>query len=263
MEGNKAIAALVEEAANHVSQMLRYSTGQVSGTNGTRTSSVRNYPPRNPNVQYVALQCLTEIIAFSPRYATPHQLVLMQCLYDPDESIQRTTLELLCKMTTVSNVVVVVEQLLVHLQRQTDVYLRTELIQRITSLAEKFAPSPEWYIKVMLRTLRVGGDLITLRHSVVAQLIHALRTGTGDSDMTRTLRTHALTHALDHLSALSSGEPLPDILILTIAWIIGEYGHLHSTLSPSAILELLGDLLERQYICTLDSLVISLTLHTQ
>jgi len=242
-EGNKAIAALVEEAANHVSQMLVHSVGPGAGKNPARSRA-----SRNPNVQYIALQCLTEIVALSPRYAAPHQLVLMQCLYDPDESIQRTTLELLYKMTTVANVAAVVEQLLFHLQRSTDAYLRTELIQRITSLAEKFAPSPEWYTKVMMRTLRLGGDLLTLRHAVVPQLIHTLRTGTGDADMTRALRTHALHQALEHLAALSSGEALPDILILTIAWIIGEYGHLHASLPPNTLLELLGDLLERQYI---------------
>ena len=41
-------------------------------------------------------------------------------------------------MTNPRNVAVVAEKLLEHLQKSTDVYLRKELVSKLTSLAERY-----------------------------------------------------------------------------------------------------------------------------
>jgi AP-4 complex subunit epsilon-1 len=40
------------------------------------------------------------------------------------------------------------------------VFLRQELVSRITELAEKFSPDNEWFIKTLNTVFLVAGDLV-------------------------------------------------------------------------------------------------------
>merc|ERR1719245_2724020 len=82
---------------------------------------------------------LAAIVNDHPRYATAHQMAVVECLEDPDETLKRKTLDLLYRMTNPQNVTVVVDKLTFHLRTSVDVHLRRELVQRVTSLAERFA----------------------------------------------------------------------------------------------------------------------------
>lgn len=48
------------------------------------------------------------------------------------------TLDLLYKMTNPMNVVTITDKLIQHLRQTQDQYLRTELVSRITQLAERY-----------------------------------------------------------------------------------------------------------------------------
>lgn len=86
---------------------------------------------------------------------------MIECLTDSDETIQRVTLELLYTMTNPANVTVVAEKLLENLCVQTDKFLREvitslcvsyaiqDLVNKITSLADRFSPDNEWFIRTM------------------------------------------------------------------------------------------------------------------
>jgi hypothetical protein len=52
-------------------------------------------------------------------------------------------------MTNPVNVEVVVEKQLHYLRTATDVFLRTDLVSRITQAAEKFAPSNSWCVAAL------------------------------------------------------------------------------------------------------------------
>ena len=64
-------------------------------------------------------------------------MAVIDCLEDQDETLKRKTLDLLYKMTNPMNVVVITEKLINYLRSTVDVYLRTELVSRITQLAER------------------------------------------------------------------------------------------------------------------------------
>lgn len=56
------------------------------------------------NLKYVGIDGLARIVRISPKYAAEHQLAVIDCLEDPDETLKRKTLELLYKMTKANNV---------------------------------------------------------------------------------------------------------------------------------------------------------------
>ena len=54
---------------------------------------------RAQNLRYLGLTGLAGIVEGHPKYAAAHQMAVIECLEDTDETIQRKTLDLLYKMT--------------------------------------------------------------------------------------------------------------------------------------------------------------------
>jgi AP-4 complex subunit epsilon-1 len=244
--------ALVDEAATHVSHMLTFDPK--SGTTSSAQPSRARSATQDPNLKYLALHSLSDLIDINPRHVIQHQVLLFKCLNDPDDSIQRKTLELLYKMTGPKNVTLVVTKMLAHLKSSTDLYLRRDLIGKITALCEKFAPSPAWYIAAMLKCLYLGAELVQPAH--LDQLLTVLQTGTGDLQQDVTLRRHAVKHAMKYLITKNGNnnkaqeQSVPDLLAQVIAWILGEYGNLLGDLEQYRHVtasDMLTDLLDRQY----------------
>eukprot|EP01122_Echinamoeba_exundans_P013933 TRINITY_DN6190_c0_g1_i1.p1 TRINITY_DN6190_c0_g1~~TRINITY_DN6190_c0_g1_i1.p1 ORF type:complete len:1271 (+),score=303.12 TRINITY_DN6190_c0_g1_i1:34-3813(+) len=196
----------------------------------------------NNNLKYMGLTLLAQIVQINPAYAVQHQMHVIQCLEDPDESIQRKTLTLLYKMTNPRNVMIVADKLLEYLKKSADVYLRSELVSKITSLAERYSVNNEWFIKTMSRVFLLGGDLV--QPEVAFNLMRLIAEGVGESqEADDELRLYAVESYLD----LAQKPNLPDILVQVIAWVLGEYGYLlgGSQSSNDTVMDALADLMER------------------
>ncbi|CAI5501348.1 unnamed protein product [Closterium sp. Naga37s-1] len=131
-------------AAIHPSEQLLASCAAI--TSSFLKSSVHN-------LRYMGVDCLAQIVRINPDLATEHQIAVIDCLEDPDDSLKRKTLDLLYKMTGPGNVEVIVEHVLQYLRglRSGDdahAHGRADLAARIVELAERFAPSNEWFIQV-------------------------------------------------------------------------------------------------------------------
>ena len=160
----------------------------------------------------------------------------------PRRTLKRKTLDLLFRMTNASNVVFVVDKLLYHLRDTTDVAFRTSLVERITQLAERYAPDNSWYISTMNAVFEHGGELV--RADVSHNLMRLIAEGSGDDeDADMELRKYAATTYYNLLAK----PKLPDVLIQIVCWVLGEYGYLCDEVELTEIAERLCDAAERQF----------------
>ncbi|KAF1794843.1 AP-4 complex subunit epsilon-1, C-terminal [Phytophthora cactorum] len=196
----------------------------------------------NHNLKYLGVTGLAAIVKDHPRYAAAHQMAVIDCLEDPDETLKRKTLDLLYRMTNPVNVEFISDKLTQFLREASDVFLRTELVSRITQCAERYAPSNAWYIQTMTNVFELGGDLV--RPEVAHNLLRLIAEGSGeDEDQDMELRRDAVDTYLELLER----PVLPDILVCTMAWVLGEYGYLSDAMELEEICERLVELVDRPF----------------
>eukprot|EP00437_Effrenium_voratum_P040287 CAMPEP_0181477606 /NCGR_PEP_ID=MMETSP1110-20121109/42302_1 /TAXON_ID=174948 /ORGANISM="Symbiodinium sp., Strain CCMP421" /LENGTH=844 /DNA_ID=CAMNT_0023602911 /DNA_START=54 /DNA_END=2585 /DNA_ORIENTATION=- len=198
----------------------------------------------NHNLRYLGVTGLAQIVQVSPAYAAEHQMVVVDCLEDPDETLKRKTLDLLFRMTNPQNVVVVVDKLSFHLRTSVDSHLRRDLAQKITSLAERFAPDNEWYVNTMNTVFELSGELVPAETAY--NLMRLVAEGTGEDDAAdNAFRVFAVNTYLKLLEKPS----LSDILVQVIAWVLGEYARLANVdgYTIEDIADLLLECIERPF----------------
>jgi AP-4 complex subunit epsilon-1 len=132
------------------------------------------------NLKYIGIKGLAAIVNDYPRYAADHQMAVIDCLEDPDETLKRKTLDLLFRMTNSVNVEFIVEKLLSSLAAASDDHFRTDLVNRITQCAERFAPGNSWYVHTMIRVFELAGDKV--KASVAQTLMQLIADGAEEDD---------------------------------------------------------------------------------
>ena len=221
----------------------------------------------NHNLKYLGITGLAEIVKGHPKYAAEHQLAVIDCLEDPDDTLRRKTLDLLYRMINTVNIEFICTKLLAVLESaSSDVYLRTDLVTRITSAAERFAPSNSWYARrtTTRSSARVAWNTASLRARVslplslrfcwtrrrprrrpssssrasrAAEVAHNLMTliaeGSGEDDEAdEQMRRDAVDEFVAMLDdeMMPDAQSLPENLLQIMAWTLGEYGYLCSEL---------------------------------
>lgn len=189
---------------------------------------------RSHNLKYLGVTGLALIVESHPQYAAQHQLAVMDCLEDPDETLQRKTLDLLYRMTNPVNVEFIAEKLVDFLSKTTDLFLKKVLTVRVCSIAERYAPNNAWYIRTITKLFEVAGDMVSM--SVAQNLMSLIAEGAGESDEAdMLLRQNAVEIYVGLLHDKPVGS-LPRILLETMAWCLGEYGYLSSVNSLDQVL---------------------------
>ncbi|KAL7159671.1 hypothetical protein ABFS83_01G043600 [Erythranthe nasuta] len=192
------------------------------------------------NLKYLGIAALSRLIKISPDIAEQHQLAVIDCLEDPDDTLKRKTFELLYKMTKSSNVEVIVDRMIEYMISISDNHYKTEIASRCVELAEQFAPSNQWFIQTMNKVFEHAGDLVNAK--VAHNLMRLIAEGFGEDDDTADsqLRSSAVESYLRIM-----GEPkLPSAFLQVICWVLGEYGTADGKYSASYITGKLCDVAE-------------------
>lgn len=189
---------------------------------------------RSNSLKYLGVTGLAMIVETHPQYAAQHQMSVMDCLEDQDETLQRKTLDLLYRMTNPINVEFISEKLIEFLRGTTDPFLKQQLTKRVCSIAERYAPSNTWYIKTITQLFEVSGDMVD--QQVAQNLMSLIAEGTGESDEADMLLRQTAIELYVQLLQDKPPSKLPKILLETMAWCLGEYAYLSAVLSLEQIL---------------------------
>ncbi|PNW83178.1 hypothetical protein CHLRE_06g310000v5 [Chlamydomonas reinhardtii] len=198
------------------------------------------------NLRYVGIDALAGIVAINPSAAAEHQVAVLDCLEDPDDTLKLKTLELLYKMTKANNIQVIVEKMMSYLATCSDEHIRRDIVRKVSDLAERYAPSPSWFVATISEVFRLGGE------HVDEGVGHGLCRLIAEQDAS--LHASAVEAYLGLLDGavgaaaaagggvVPSGKKLPETILLVICWVLGEYGHLAAR-PPGAVLGRLMGLL--------------------
>ncbi|KAH8738928.1 hypothetical protein FG386_000794 [Cryptosporidium ryanae] len=182
-------------------------------------------------LKYIGIKCLTKITKIDPSYAIPHQMVVIDCLEDKDETLRRCTLDLLCKMTNPQNIEFVISKLIRNLISSKDSHFRDDLVKNIILLSEMFSPTYSWYLNTMIKLFELSGDNIGRnKANNVAQII--AEGPTGDELEDSKFRNEATTIFSRILE--NNLDKSPETLCNLAIWVIGEYG----SIDPSGICDI-------------------------
>ncbi|CAN1143946.1 AP-4 complex subunit epsilon [Linum perenne] len=192
------------------------------------------------NLKYLGIDALGRLIKLSPEIAEQHQLAVIDCLEDPDDTLKRKTFELLHKMTKSSNVEVIVDRMIDYMISINDNHYKTDIVSRCVELAEQFAPTNQWFIQTMNRVFEHAGDLVNIK--VAHNLMHLIAEGFGEDD--DTAYTHLRSSAVDSYLQIIGAPKLPSVFLQVICWVLGEFGTADGKHSASYITGKLCDVAE-------------------
>ncbi|XP_019421448.1 PREDICTED: AP-4 complex subunit epsilon-like isoform X2 [Lupinus angustifolius] len=194
----------------------------------------------NHNLKYMGIDALGRLIKLSLNIAEQHQLAVIDCLEDPDDTMKRKTFELLYKMTKSSNVEVIVDRMIDYMISISDDHYKAYIASRCVELAEQFAPSNHWFIQTINKVFEHAGDVVNIK--VAHNLMRLIAEGFGEEDDAKysQLRSSAVESYLRIL-----GEPkLPSVFLQVICWVLGEYGTADGKYSASYMSGKLCDIAE-------------------
>jgi hypothetical protein len=143
------------------------------------------------------------------------------------------------KITNPLNVKIITKRLLEFLKKTVDPYMAKELVFEISTLAEKFAPNPEWYIDAMNKLLLVGSKWIP--NSTVQDMLAVISEDQDDGSKFQ-------IHCVDlYYNMATSGNTVPEKLVQIMVWVLGEYSAICEKGTQNDIVQVLTDQMEQQY----------------
>ena len=118
-------------------------------------------PRSSNNMKYLGVQVLGLLHRGNAALLEEHQLTIVECLESKDETLKGETLELLFRMASQDNVEVIVSKMLNSLHGSTDNHFRSDLVLKITDLAERFSTTHKWYLDTMQILFELGSEYLS------------------------------------------------------------------------------------------------------
>lgn len=217
------ITELLEVAADFISKLLSSQTS---------------------NLRYLGIRALSRIVKIDPKYAQEHQHIVIECLEDPDDTIRRMTITLLFAMCNENNVEAICSRLIKFLSTATDKFLRQDIVRNLCDVADRFSPSPDWYVETMNQLLLHAPEHVS--QTTIQGMLKVIAEGEGeDENDDAAFRAQCVEDYFDLMDGRSE-KPASPALVHVAAWVMGEYGFLSKKVSRLMMIDRLCDMLERQ-----------------
>ncbi|RTG85899.1 AP-1 complex subunit gamma-1, partial [Schistosoma bovis] len=176
------------------------------------------------DIRYVALNTLLRVVHADSKAVQRHRLTILDCLKDPDVSIQRRAIDLCFALTNHTNVCSMAKELLLYLQ-SCDNEFKGDVCSNISIAAEKYAPNKRWHVDTMMKLLTTVGFYFAgnyARDDVVSSLVSLI-------SQNPSLHAYATVQLFTAMNGAMSQQPLVQVA----CWTIGEYGDLLVSPEPS------------------------------
>ncbi|KAM7539131.1 hypothetical protein Aperf_G00000047546 [Anoplocephala perfoliata] len=184
------------------------------------------------NIRYVSLNTLLRVVSVDQRAVQRHRATILECLKDPDTSIQRRALDLCFVLINASNVKTVMKELLWFLEN-CDAEFKSDVCSKIITAVEKYSPNKLWRVDTTLTILKLAGN--RARDDVVASMVYLI-------SQSPEIHAYAVTQLFKSMQADLTQQPLVQVA----TWCTGEYANLllqgdgetHPKISESDIIDL-------------------------
>lgn len=168
------------------------------------------------NIRYVALNTLLRTVQADYNAVQRHRTTIIDCLKDPDISVQKRAMELCFALINTNNIQNTTKELLVFLEK-ADPEFKSQCSSNLFIAAELYSPNKQWHIDTMIKVLVTTGNYV--RDDVVGSFIQLI---------SETSHLHAYTtqQLWKNISGdLDNCQPLVQVT----TWCLGEYGDLLNT----------------------------------
>lgn len=160
-----------------------------------------------------------------------HRSTIIGCLKESDPSIRRRALEVVFALVNLKNVEELVRELLNYLVKEKrigDIQImaddteRPELISKITSLVQQFAPSSLWQVDTLLAVLQVSGKYAN--EEVTSALISIIGNEEEELSSYTVFMNKQINLQIHKLFMFLQKDQSQVSLTQVGVWFIGEYG---------------------------------------
>ena len=111
------------------------------------------------NIRYVALNTLLKTVQADIGAVQRHRGTIVECLKDPDVSIQKRAMELCFALLNGNNIRSIMKELIAFIET-SDSEFQAVCSSKCVMAAEKFAPNVRWHIETLLQVLRAVSEAV-------------------------------------------------------------------------------------------------------
>lgn len=164
---------------------------------------------QDKNIRYVALNTLLKVVHADVSSIQRHRGTIIECLKDPDVSIKRRAMELCFALINRSNIVEMIDELIIFLQ-SCEPEFKADCSSNMFISMEKYAPDKKWHVDQMIRILKSAGN--NSRDDIVSSFIILISN-------TPELHLYAMHQLVEMIRDDVTQQPLVQVA----SWCLGEY----------------------------------------
>eukprot|EP01028_Stygiella_incarcerata_P013353 TRINITY_DN82199_c0_g1_i1.p1 TRINITY_DN82199_c0_g1~~TRINITY_DN82199_c0_g1_i1.p1 ORF type:complete len:1170 (+),score=357.51 TRINITY_DN82199_c0_g1_i1:125-3634(+) len=177
------------------------------------------------NLKYLGLRGLSKVMEVYPKMIVGMKDTIIACLEDPDITIRRRAVDLVCGVVTKKNITGIVRKLIKYVQESDDASYREHIVQRIIETCSKDnykrVMDFEWYLEILVELAEVKG--LMCGEKIGKEMFEVCV-------RVPSVREEAVELMLDTLKAphLADGnlsDPTLFEVLNASAWVVGEYLH--------------------------------------